>query len=1045
MAEDQANILLVDDQPANLLALEAVLEELGHRLVRTGSGEEALRRLLDQDFAVILLDVRMHGLDGFETAKLVRGRERSRHTPILFLTSHEDNRLPVEEAYALGAVDYLVKPVVPVILRAKVAVFVELFRKTEQVKGQAERLRRLERREFERRLAEEDARLRRSEERFARFMQHLPGLAWIKDGQGRYVFANDAALRAFGTRREELYGRTDEEVFPAETAAQFRENDLRALAGGSGVQTIETLEHEDGVLHHSLVSKFAIPGPDGGAALVGGMAIDVTEQKRTRAVLEESEQRFRQLAENVNAVFWMTDPLKNEILYVSPAYETIWGRSCRSLYERPRSFLDSVHPEDLDRVVALSLERQVRGETADVEYRVVRPDGSVRWVRDRAFPVKDPSGRFYRVAGIAEDITDAKNAEQALRQSEGRLRTLSDNLPHGAIFQAVIDPAGRGRFTYFSAGAERMYGVAPDEIKADPNALYGLIHEDDRPRMMSEEAAALRDLTPFDCQFRSWTRSGAVIWVHCRSAPRRLPEGGTAWDGVVLDVTKARNAEQALRESEERFRRLIAANIVGVGISDGGGDWLEANDELLRIISCGREELRDGRLRWIDMTPVKYRSLEEERIAEARRRGACTPYEKEYVRKDGSLVPVLIGYAALEEGRDRFICFVLDLTLQKRVEAALKEADRHKDEFLAMLAHELRNPLAPVLNAVQVMKLLGSAEPNLQRAREMIERQVRRLARLVDDLLDVSRITRGKITLRKEAVELATVIARAVEISQPLMEARRHEWTVALPPEPVWLEGDAARLEQVVSNLLNNAAKYTEESGHIRLTVERGTGEAVLRVRDDGIGIPANLLPHVFDLFTQGDRSPARTEGGLGIGLTLVKSLVEMHGGSVEVRSEGMGKGSEFEVRLPVIAAQSPLPGGGGGTERDDRSPVPSRRVLVVDDNADAAEMLALFLRTEGHEVRTAHDGPAALHAAESFRPEVVLLDIGLPRMDGYTVVRRLREQPGLKTSLLVALTGYGQEEDRRAHEAGFDAHLVKPADSDELQKLLACIPVTEP
>ena len=299
-------------------------------------------------------------------------------------------------------------------------------------------------------------------------MQHLPGLAWIKDRQGRYVFANDAAVKAFGTPRSELYGRTDEEVFPAKTAAQFRENDLRALAGGAGVQVIETLEHEDGVLHHSLVSKFPIPGPDGETALVGGMAIDVTEQIRTRAVLEESEQRFRQLAENVNAVFWMSDPHKNEILYVSPAYESIWGRSCQSLYERPRSFLDSVHPEDWERVVALSLERQVQGETTDVEYRVVRPDGSVRWVRDRAFPVKDSSGRFYRVAGIAEDVTDARNAEQALRESEGRLRTLSDNLPHGAIYQAVIEPDGRGRFTYFSAGVERLLGVAPGRDQGRP-------------------------------------------------------------------------------------------------------------------------------------------------------------------------------------------------------------------------------------------------------------------------------------------------------------------------------------------------------------------------------------------------------------------------------------------------------------------------------------------------------------------------------------------------------------------------------------------------
>ncbi len=798
------------------------------------------------------------------------------------------------------------------------------------------------------------------------------------------------------------------------------------------------------------MSKFPIPGPDGEAALVGGMAIDVTEQRRTRAVLEESEQRFRQLAENVNAVFWMSDPHKNEILYVSPAYESIWGRSCQSLYERPRSFLDSVHAEDRERVVALSLERQRQGEAADVEYRVVRPDGSVRWVRDRAFPVKDPSGRFYRVAGIAEDVTDARNAEQALRESEGRLRTLSDNLPHGAIYQAVIDPDGRGRFTYFSAGVERLLGVTPDEIKADPTALYGLIHEEDRPRMSAEEAAALRDLTSFDCQFRSRTRSGGVIWVHCRSAPRRLPDGGAVWDGVMLDVTKARNAEHALRESEERFRRLIAANIVGVGVSNGEGDWLEANDELLRIIGRGRGELQDGRLRWIDMTPEKYRPLEEERIAEARRRGACTPYEKEYVRPDGSPVPVLIGFAALEEGRDRFICFVLDLTPQKRVEAALKEADRRKDEFLAMLAHELRNPLAPVLSAVQVMQLLGPVGPNMQRATEVIERQVGHLARLVDDLLDVSRITRGKIKLQKAAVELAAVVARAVETSQPLLEARRHELTVTLPAQPTWLEGDATRLAQVVSNLLNNSAKYTEDGGHIRLAVERGPGEAVLRVGDDGVGIHADLLPHVFELFTQGDRSPARSEGGLGIGLTLVKSLVEMHGGGVEARSEGAGKGSEFVVRLPVLEGEPPIIGDDAGAEQDVRLPAPSRRVLVVDDNADGAEMLAEFLRAEGHEVRTAHDGPAALQAAESFRPEVVFLDIGLPRMDGYEIARRLRQQAELKSSFLVALTGYGQEEDRRrTEEAGFDAHLVKPADPDELQRLLARRlprgPVTKP
>jgi CheY-like chemotaxis protein len=306
----------------------------------------------------------------------------------------------------------------------------------------------------------------------------------------------------------------------------------------------------------------------------------------------------------------------------------------------------------------------------------------------------------------------------------------------------------------------------------------------------------------------------------------------------------------------------------------------------------------------------------------------------------------------------------------------------------------------------------------------------------VDDLLDVSRITRGKITLHKEPADLAGVVARAVEASRPLLDARRQELTVRLPPESLRVEADVTRLAQVVGNLLNNAAKYTGEGGHIGLTVEAAPAEAVLRVRDDGVGIPAELLPRVFDLFTQGDRSLARSEGGLGIGLTLVRSLVELHGGSVEARSEGADKGSEFIVRLPALRGSPARPESPSAPARC-RSP--ARRVLVVDDSADTAESLALLLTVQGHEVRTAHDGPAALQAAEAFRPEVIFLDIGLPRMDGYEVARRLRGQMGLRDATLVAVTGYGQEEDRRrAEEAGFDAHLVKPADPGALERLLA-------
>jgi CheY-like chemotaxis protein/two-component sensor histidine kinase len=362
--------------------------------------------------------------------------------------------------------------------------------------------------------------------------------------------------------------------------------------------------------------------------------------------------------------------------------------------------------------------------------------------------------------------------------------------------------------------------------------------------------------------------------------------------------------------------------------------------------------------------------------------------------------------------------------------------DRRKDQFLAMLAHELRNPLAPISNAVQILRLIGLDDPHRSEAWDLIDRQVQHLTRLVDDLLDVSRITQGKVVLQKERLDLAAVVSRAIEASRPLIDARHHELFVTLPSQAVRVEGDPVRLAQVFANLLNNAAKYTLDGGRLQLFVERTSDEALVRVRDNGVGISADLLPRVFELFTQGDRSLARSEGGLGIGLTMVKSLVEMHGGRVEARSEGLGRGSEFLVHLPILASKPVLaPTGSPGAA----PALPSRRVLVVDDNQDAAQSLATLLRIRGQEVHVAFDGPSALQAAESFGPDIIFLDIGLPGMDGYEVAQHLRKQPQLDKMLLVALTGYGQQDDRRrSHEAGFDVHLVKPADPATLQRLIA-------
>ncbi len=381
-----------------------------------------------------------------------------------------------------------------------------------------------------------------------------------------------------------------------------------------------------------------------------------------------------------------------------------------------------------------------------------------------------------------------------------------------------------------------------------------------------------------------------------------------------------------------------------------------------------------------------------------------------------------------------------EIAERRRAEGALRESGRHKDEFLAMLAHELRNPLAPIRNAVNVLERLEPGDldaTRLEWVRSLIGRQVDQLSRLVDDLLDVSRISRGKTLLKMEPVELETIVELAIETCRPLIDERGHELVVVLPPKPVYLEGDVTRLAQALGNLLNNAAKYTENGGSIRLTAVLNNDRVVVKVLDSGVGIPPATLPYVFDLFTQGDRALDRSQGGLGIGLALVKNIVEMHGGVVEARSEGAGLGSEFAMHLPAPVAPAVV--AAASTQDKLESPKTARRVLVVDDNADSAESMAILLRLEGHQPRIALDGAAALAVAEEFQADLVLLDIGLPNLDGYAVARRLRDMPQMKETLLVAMTGYGLERDyRRSREAGFDHHMIKPLDVEALRRLLA-------
>jgi PAS domain S-box-containing protein len=501
----------------------------------------------------------------------------------------------------------------------------------------------------------------------------------------------------------------------------------------------------------------------------------------------------------------------------------------------------------------------------------------------------------------------------------------------------------------------------------------------------------------------------------------------------------------ALRESEQRYRAIVEqVKEFAIFMLDPQGRATSWNEGVKRVLGYSEIEFLGMDVPAKVFVPEDVESgVPERELREAATKGASGD-DRWKMRKDGIRFWASGITTALRDSAGHLIGFtkiVRDLTERKRAEDALKRADRRKDEFIATLAHELRNPLAPIRNSLHLLRMSPHVEPASDRVYQMMERQVDHMVRLVDDLLEVSRITRGKIQLQRENVEIASVVRSAIETSAPAIEAAHHQLALSLPPQAIVVHGDAVRLAQVVANLLNNAAKYTNPHGQIWLSVRTEKGHVLISVRDDGIGIPADMQPQIFDMFTQVDRSTQRSQGGLGIGLTLVRSLVEMHGGSVEAHSAGEGQGSEFVVKLPVVEPQH--------TETASEPISPARksvlspqRVLVVDDNRDAATSLGMLLKYLGADVQVVHDGPAALRAAEEFRPSTILLDLGMPKMDGYEVARRIRERTEFDQITLIALTGWGQEEERRrTREAGFDHHLVKPADISSLQMLLSTPP----
>jgi PAS domain S-box-containing protein len=679
------------------------------------------------------------------------------------------------------------------------------------------------------------------------------------------------------------------------------------------------------------------------------------------------------------------------------------------------------------------------------EGALVRPKGKgvESLLMLRLIPKESAIGQFValnqRIDDLGREVQRRKQAEEAARQHGERLRVTL-----GSIGDAVIVTDAEGRVTFQNAVAEGLTGWKEDALGRELGEVFRIVNEQTGEAVESPVSKVLREgvIVGLANHTVLIAKDGTRRPIDDSGAPIRGGDGGIV--GVVLvfrDVSERRRVEAGLEAARERVQRVADAVPALISYIDADARYRLNNRAYEMWFGHPREEVFGSHMRDVlgDRAWQAIRPHVEAALA-----GKVVSYEAEVPYREGGTRWISatytpdVGDGGVVRG---FVAHVNDITQRKALEDQLRdraerlaEADRRKDEFLALLSHEIRNPLAPIRNALQIIKLSDDRESR-EIARTMMERQLEQMVRLIDDLMDVSRITRGKMELKKERVELATVVQNAVETSRPLIEQMGHDLTVTLAKHPITVDADPTRLAQVFLNLLNNSAKYTERGGRIWLTAEREASDVVVSVKDNGIGIAADKRTSIFEMFSQVDRSLEKAQGGLGIGLTLVKRLVEMHGGRIEAKSEGPGRGSEFVVRLPVVVEAS-VPKGDGA---DAALPKSAFRILIVDDNRDGADSLAMMLKIMGNDTRTAYDGQEGVERAEQYRPDVALFDIGLPKLNGHEACRRIRQQPWGKSVVLIAVTGWGQEEDvRRSHEAGFDHHMVKPVDPNALMKLLA-------
>ncbi|HEY3319847.1 MAG TPA: PAS domain S-box protein [Planctomycetota bacterium] len=755
--------------------------------------------------------------------------------------------------------------------------------------------------------------------------------------------------------------------------------------------------------------------------------------------LRQSEQRLRATFDNAASGITETD--RNDRLVA------VNDRFCQMLgYTREELLGKSVHDltysDDRPRSREFNDQaRQAGRQVIQYEKRYLKRDGTPLWVHVAIFAVRDEAGQHLYSVVTVLDLS-------ALTAAEAHARLLAAGLEAAPHAVSLSKTDREGTIMWVNPAFTKLTGYSAEEVIGRSHHILSSGHHEEA--FYREMWSTINRGGAWHGEILNRRKDGTLYWEEMGITPLRDENGNiTHFVAIKQDITERKRMEEGLRQSEERYCALVRASSEAIYRMSPDASELRQLDSKAFLA-----ETKTPSRTWFDFyIPPEEQPRVNAAMQDAIRRKDTFELEHRVRRADGSVgwtfsraVPLLDADGKIIE----WFGAASDITERKRAEAdlrkseekyraiadTLRESDRRKDEFLAVLGHELRNPLAPIRNASHLLKRVDSTDPLLQRAREMIERQTTQMARLIDDLLDVSRISRGKIQLEKESVDLTRVVHAFVGDYAPVLESGGLKLELCLPDKPLWIYGDSARVHQVIGNLIQNSVKFTDSGGKVSLSLGTHGEHAVIIVQDTGIGIDAETLGHIFEPFSQAERSVARARGGLGLGLALVKGITELHGGSVTAESAGVGRGAKFTVRLPL----SGVPVEKKAVSARQRGAKQHRRVLIIEDNFDAAESMQLLLSSFGHEVELAHSGVEGVRKARDFQPDVVLCDIGLPgEMDGFAVAKALRQDSHLSSTYMIAMTGYGQEEDRRrTHEAGFDHHLTKPADPEALERLLA-------